>query len=136
MVTSNQDMQDSLFYKTIEVVSSVCGVPAEMIQSPSKKRMVTNAKRIASKVLVDSGYGATEVSYILDIDRKSVYDYYASHETMMDKDSYRDTYLRVIDAIDEVSSTGQDLSKDVSNLKLKVLKLEGMYEHIKQLILS
>jgi hypothetical protein len=129
-------MQDSLFYKTIEVVASVCGVPADMIQSPSKKRMVTNAKRIASKVLVDSGYGATEVSYILDIDRKSVYEYYTSHEAMMDKDSYRDNYLSVIEAIDVVSNTSQDLGQELSNLKLKVLKLEGMYEHIKQLILS
>lgn len=136
MVTTNQDMQDSLFYRTIEVVASVCGVPAEMIQSPSKKRMVTNAKRIASKVLVDSGYGATEVSYILNIDRKSVYEYCASHETMMDKDSYRDNYIRVVEAIDVVSVTSQDLSQELSNLKLKVLKLEGMYEHIKQLILS
>jgi hypothetical protein len=65
-----------------------------------------------------------------------VYEYYTSHEAMMDKDSYRDNYLRVIEAIDVVSNTSQDLSQELSNLKLKVLKLEGMYEHIKQLILS
>ena len=129
-------MQDSLFYNIVDIVSIYSGVDSEEIMTPKKSRPVTKAKRLASNILKQYGYGATEISLILNIDRKSVYDYVQTHEDWMDNSSYKKSYLSCISALDELDESGLNLKSEVDKLKIKVLKLEDMYEHNKQLILS
>ena len=129
-------MQETLFYKIVETVSQYTEVAQELIMSPKKNQSVTRAKRLTVNLLKQNGYGGTEISLILNIDRKSVYDYERSHESWLDADkSYERAYFACFSALEDLY-VGQDLNDDVEKLKIKVRRLEDMYEHIKQLILS
>ena len=136
MVITQATMQGALHYKVVEVVSNYTDVPADFIMSPKKNKGITRAKRLVVNLLKQIGYGATEVGLILNIDRKSVYDYERSHEDWLDEDkSYQRAYFACYAAIEDLNG-GQNLNDDVEKLKIKVRRLEDMYEHIKQLILS
>lgn len=129
-------MQESLSFKILNSVSSACGVSPELIQSNSKQRNVANARRISCVLMSEVGIRGGEIARLLGCERSSVHSYISTHPKWMEDSLYNSSYEKAKDFAESYTEDNKDLSKEVSELKLKVRKLEDMLEHIKTLILN
>lgn len=129
-------MQESLSFKILQSVSSACGVSMEDIQGTSKQRNVANARRILCVVMSQNGIKGGEIARLLDCERSSVHSYISTHPKWMEDKLYKSLYEKASEYAESYTEVNNDLSGEVSQLKLKVRKLEDMVEHIKTLILN
>ena len=124
---------DEFTRNVIDIACSHAAIhPSELFSS--KRKDVVNVRSIISVILRENGSTYQSIADILSVDVRNTHSYVMGHDNRMADKKYSSLFKSVQRSMNDVESISDDIHLSITNLLVRLEKLESRVNHLTHLL--